>query len=569
MKSISSHHSVDRAPLCLCAFVVVVLTFNIAFAQIDDARQAIEKGEYVRAINILSELLVNRPTADVYLNLARAYDRTKEFQKAEDTLKEGSRRYPKDSRFYNELADFYLENNDRDAAKSNLRRALTVDPSNNYASDLLATIDMSEGEVQAALRSWNKSSRPVINDILHNYYLTFGSWVVRDAVAFHPSGVLHYSEWKTTESRLRETDIFANVGLEVEPTVVPDQYDAVVRTTTKSNSLRDFVFGLFKGAPVETSYVDLWNLANSGMNFNGNYRWETNRRRVDGRLKIPLPIAGLLHLELGDTWRAERWDLGPVIRPELKGAALLDYKANAMRGHLKYIPDYRVELGAGFEYRNRASKGNLPQLFTDSRNAGKLTGEVNLRLVDRQYQNRLHVEGFAARRSLLGDMNFSGGVAELNNRVTLSRDTRTNLDWNIKAGTSRGALPVEEYFMLGLDTNPTNLLRGHTVTEHGHYGHGPMGTDFALVNTDLERRLATIPFFNTFNIPFFTVKWNLFFDGAKTWDRNRIFQPSKLLLDTGGGVRFETPTHSLNLLYGRSLRDGKNVLYAYVERRLW
>ncbi len=556
--------------LCLCVFVVILgLHSAPAFAQVDEAREAIDKGEYVRAINILSDEVATRPTADAYLYLGIAYARVKEYEKAEETLKEGSRRYPQDTRFHNELADLYLTNNDRDAAKSELRSTLVVDPNNSYASDLLATIDMSEGEVQSALRSWNKSARPVINDILHNYYLTFGSWVVRDAVAFHPAGVLHYSEWKTTESRLFETDNFTNVGLEIEPTRVPDQYNAIVRTTTKSNSLTNFLFGVFKGAPIETSYVDLWNLANSGINFNGNYRWQTNRRRVAGRLKIPVPFAGLLHLDLGDTWRAERWDLSPVIRPELKAKSLLDYKANAIRVQLKHIPNYRVELGGGFEYRNRAAKGNLPQLYTNSLNTGRFSAEVNLRLVDRQYQNRLHIEGFAARRSILGDTNFSGGVAELDNRITLSKDTRTSLDWMIKGGTSRGALPVEDYFLLGLDTNPENILRGHTASEHGKYGRGPMGTDFALVNTDIERRLATIPFFNTVDIPFLVVKWNVFFDGAKTWDRNHIFQQSKLLLDAGGGLRFETPTHSLNLVYGRSLREGRNVFFAYFERRLW
>ena len=43
----------------------------------------------------------------------------------------------------------------------------------------------------------------------------------------------------------------------------------------------------------------------------------------------------------------------------------------------------------------------------------------------------------------------------------------------------------------------------------------PDASDFALLNTDFERRLA-IPMFNTLNIPFLTVKWNLFLDGAKT-----------------------------------------------------
>src|SRR6266567_3792218 len=195
---------------------VFFFTAHIAFAQIDEARDAIDRGEYVRAVNILSETLARNPVPDAYLYLGIAYTAMKEYQKAEDILKEGNQRYRKD-------------------AKAELERTLVIDPNNNYASDLLATINMSEGEVQAALQSWNKSGRPVINDILHNYYLTFSSWVVRDAVAFHPAGVLKYSQWKTTESRLFETDNFSNVGLEIEPTVIPDQYNAIVRTTAKTN----------------------------------------------------------------------------------------------------------------------------------------------------------------------------------------------------------------------------------------------------------------------------------------------------------------------------------------------
>src|SRR5260370_24918525 len=151
--------------------LLLLVAAHYVFDQKDEARDAIDKGEYVRAVNILSDRLATSPTADTYLYLGIAYSRMKEYQKAEDTLKEGSRRYPDDSRFHNELADFYLTNNDRDAAKSQLRRALVVDPADNYASDLLATIDMPEGEVQSAVQSWNKSGGPLINDILHNNYL--------------------------------------------------------------------------------------------------------------------------------------------------------------------------------------------------------------------------------------------------------------------------------------------------------------------------------------------------------------------------------------------------------------
>jgi len=553
----------------ISAVLFLLIAATVSFAQIDEARAAIQRGEFVRAVNILTTVLAEQPSADAYLYLGIAYRNMKEYEKAQELLREGARRYPDDGRFHSELANVFLEINDIEAARSELERTLGVDPDNATASDLLATINMSEGEVQSALRWWNKSGRPVVDDILHNYSLNFGSWVVRKAVAFHPAGVLHYDEWKTTESRLFETDIFANVGLEVEPTPVTDHYNAILRTTAKTNTLSDFVFGIVRGAPFHISFLDFWNIGNSGVNFNGNYRWDTDRRRVEGSLKIPVPVPGLLHIEIGNTWRKERWDLSPSILPQFRPAARFDYKSNGLWIYLKHIPHYRVEIGGGLDYRNRAASGDLPQLLTNSENTGRFTLETNLRLVDRRYQNRLHLEAFAARRSILGDVNFSGGVAELNNRFTLSRDPRASFNWTLKGGTSRGQLPVEDYFVLGLDTTTINPLRGHTVADHGRFGKGPTGTDFILFNSDFDRRLATLPFFNYVNIPFVAVKWMLFFDGAKTFDRNRIFQQGKLWLDTGGGLRFETPTHSFNVVYGRSLRDGTGVLYGYVEKRFW
>jgi len=542
---------------------------TVALAQVDEARQAIQREDYVRAVNILSEELAVRPSPDAYLYLGIAYRRMKEYAKAEDLFKEGSKRYENDARFHTELANMFLENNDFDAAKNAFRMALAVDPGNYYASDQLAVMDMSQGDVQAALEAWNKSDRPHINDILHNYYLGFGSWVVRDAIAFQPSGTLKYSEWKTTEWRLLQTENFSNVGIEIEPTRVPDQYNAVVRTSRKTNSLSGFAFNLIRGAPFETTYVNLWNMRNSGVNFNGLYRWDANRRRAEGLLKIPLPIGGLVQLELGDIWRKERWDVSKIIEPDLLPDARFDYDDNGIFIYAKHIPHYRVELGGGFNYRNRAASGNLPQIYTDSLNTGKFGADVTLRLFGGKYQNQLRLEAFTAQPSIVGNLRFTGGTSTLDNRLTLSKDSRTYFDWSLKGGSARGQLPVDDYFVLGLERQPKNLLRGHTVADHGKYGNGPMGTDFVLLNTDVERRLATIPFFNILNIPYITMKWELFFDAAKTWDRADVFQPSKLLLDTGAGLKFETPTNSFTFVYGRSLRDGQQVFYGYYERRLW
>jgi hypothetical protein len=548
----------------------LLISAATVFAQVDEAREAIDRGEYVRAVNLLSAELADRPTADTFLYLGIAYRHMKEYQKAEDVFHEGMMRFPRDIRFPTELANLFIENNDIDSAKAELQHVLTIEPTNNYASDELATIDMSRGDVQAALRSWNKSGRPFINDILHNYYLNFGSWVVRDGVTFHPSAPLLYKQWKTTEARLLQTDDFSNVGLEVEPTRVPDQYNAVVRTTSRLNTLPDFLFNIIKGAPVQIAYVDVWNIQNTGMNFNGNYRWDANRRRAAGGFKIPLPNTGLLNLEFGQLWRSENWDLSSVIEPNLLPDAKFLYKATALGGYITQIPTYRVQWGAGFVYRNRAARGNIPQMALNNLNVGRFSADLSLRLADRNYQNRLRLEGFAARPSIIGNIRYSGGVAELNNRYTFSKDSRTYFDWTLKGGTIRGpVVPIEDYFLLGMDYSPMNLMRGHVAAHDGKYSRGPLGTDFVLANTDIERKIATIPFFNTLNIPYITVKWELFLDSGKTWDRNHVVQPSKLLFDTGGGLRLETPTHSFNLVYGRNLREGRNVFFGYYERRLW
>src|SRR5437868_1164519 len=100
--------------------LVLTLLFSssIAFSQVDEARQAIEREEYVRAVNILSAELADRPTADAYLYLGIAYRHMKEYQKAEDIFHEGSKRYSNDARFHIELANLFIENNVIDAARS-------------------------------------------------------------------------------------------------------------------------------------------------------------------------------------------------------------------------------------------------------------------------------------------------------------------------------------------------------------------------------------------------------------------------------------------------------------------
>src|SRR5262249_8935884 len=119
----------------ISAVLLILTVATTAPAQIEEAHQAMERSDNVGAVRILSDALANNPTAEVYLTLGTVYDRMKDFRREEDILKEGAQRYPQDPRFHNQLADLALENNDREAAKIELHRALDRDPNNSYASD--------------------------------------------------------------------------------------------------------------------------------------------------------------------------------------------------------------------------------------------------------------------------------------------------------------------------------------------------------------------------------------------------------------------------------------------------
>ena len=113
---------------------------------VTDARAALSRGEYARAVNLLADPN-GQPrfpeSADAHLYLGVAYAHTREWRRAEDTFRLGVQRFPNDPRFHNELAGVYLAANDLDRARVELRATLVVDPGNKYATDLLATVDMS------------------------------------------------------------------------------------------------------------------------------------------------------------------------------------------------------------------------------------------------------------------------------------------------------------------------------------------------------------------------------------------------------------------------------------------
>ncbi len=549
--------------------LALLLLAHPSSAQVGEARQAMAEGDSLRAVEILTTALEDAPTPDVYLYLGLAHANLEQYDQALEVFSEASRRYPDDPRFHSETAGVHLANRDVALAREALTRALALAPDDDYASDLLASINLSEGDVEEALDTWNQAGRPRIDEVFQNFSPGFLNWVVPRSLSFAEGDVLDYDRWRTTQERLYATKLFSNVGLEMEPSSVPQLYNAIVRTTPRANTRGDILLDLVRGLLVETTYFELWDVGLSGVSWRSSYRWDEDRRRARGQLVVPLPLPGVPVLDFTNTWRSERWDMSQSVREEFLPEARFDYKVNSVRLGIHAVPHYRVEVGAGLEYRNRAAAGTIEPLAMDARNSGTLQFDVRVRPVEGRYSSQLRFEAFLAREGLLGDFDFGGGTAQIANRYVIDEVSDTTFDWSVSGGTSRGELPVDSYFMMGIGRGSAHPLRGHVVSDSGRYGRAPMGTDFVLINTDIERRLVTVPLFNTLSIPYLMVKAMGFFDSAKVFDRNRIFRQGEWMNDVGVGMRFETPTGSFTVLYGRDITDGVNNFYGYVERRFW
>src|SRR5205807_2619961 len=102
-----------------------------------------------------------------------AYANLRQYQRALQSFREGFIRYPGDPRFHSEGAAFYGTDREIVDAKAQLREALIADPTDVYASQLLASLDLSDGNIEPALTVLNQRGDPRIARILDNYSIAF------------------------------------------------------------------------------------------------------------------------------------------------------------------------------------------------------------------------------------------------------------------------------------------------------------------------------------------------------------------------------------------------------------
>jgi hypothetical protein len=129
----------------------------------------------------------------------------------------------------------------------------------------------------------------------------------------------------------------------------------------------------------------------------------------------------------------------------------------------------------------------------------------------------------------------------------------------LRAGKTFGQVPFDDLYMLGFDRDNDLWMRGHNGLLNGQKGNAPLGRDYILSNSDVEKVV--------FHDAFAQVQVGPFLDTGDIHDPSQFFGSPKWLTDTGLQATIKLlGNFSFVLGYGKDLRSGANTFYSAVSR---
>ena len=466
------------------------------------------------------------------------------WEQARAAFLEGARQAPRDKRFPLELAGVEYRLKNFSAARRDLRRALRLDPGDRYGNDFLGTIYFLEGNLEAALRYWNRAGKPRIDDVTAAPEPRLNPLLLDSALAFAPGSVLTLDALRTSEARLDALDVFPNYRLELEAHP-EERFDATLHWL----ELPGWVewASAFRGIAYQTLLPAARNIGGSGINADALLRWDAQKRRAGLSLAGPLRHNAKWRYRWYADARSETWNTG--------GAEDFRLKRLASGVEFEAIPSWRVTWRVGAEISSRHFT-DLPQFGGGS--TMEYRAGVNyelLRIPERRIRVSSGLEAHVGRMFSGTKSLYSQGQASVEARwLPQARGDDYEMNARLRAGATQGAAPFDELFQLGVERDNGLWLRGHAGTIDGKKGSAPIGRNYFLANWDWHKQVYRYSLFAFEAGPFLdTGRINDVF-GRSGFDRWLVDAGIEATVRIAGALR-------VNLIYGKDLRGGGHALY--------
>jgi tetratricopeptide (TPR) repeat protein len=525
-------------------------------------RQLFEQSRWQEIVDNVTPL--SAPDAHLRYYYGIALAQLGRCDEARSALVTGYRLAPLDKRFPVELAGIAYKQKRYCEAAGWLHRALRLDPKDDYANDFLGAVYFLQGNLEAALKYWNRIDKPRINAVYPEHLLQIRPALLDHALAFAPASPLTLPDLLTSRARVEGLGVFRSVNFQLAAHD-DGNFDVVLNFDERNrwgNNSWQALLSTFRGVAYQTVYPEYFNLRRSATNITSLVRWDDQKRRFAVDVLSSLHQNPKWRYRLGVDLRNENW----AIRDSFAGIApllgALNLRREAASAEIMSFSSGLWAWSAGMEVSHRDYREVDP--------GTTLTPHLMLEGMQLKQMATIHHEVWRVPdRRLIVSSGASSQLARIWSQPAQlfeKMQGSLSLQWfpetkgddyatqvQIRGGGTTGKDPFDELYMLGLERDNDLWLRAHIATRDGRKGSAPLGRRYFLANTEVDKDL--------YSDGLLSLKLSPFLDNGKVNDAFSQLGTPEWLWDTGLQTKLRILGVGLTFIWGRDLRTGHNAFY--------
>jgi len=521
-------------------------------------QQLFEKSQWQAIVDAVHDLPANDVDLDYCYGSALA--QLGRWNDARKALLAGHRLSPRDKRFLLELAGVAFKQQRHSEAAAWLRWAERIDSTDAYTNDFLGTVYFVQGNLEAALKYWNRIDKPQIASVKPDHPLQIRPALLDRSLTFSPGGPLLLPDLLSSRARVKGLGVF--VSPELQLAARDDaKFDVVLNLQERNAwgaSKAAALVSTFSGVAYQTIYPEYFNLHHSAINFTSLFRWDAQKRRINAEVSGPLRGNPKRRYRIGLDLRNENWMLYP------SGAQLgsLNLRREAVSAGITSFQTGRWDWSTGVEFSHRDYRSIdfgtalSPQLLETGRQL-KILADTHYDIWrNPDHRVVLSESGYAQVARIWSQSTQI--YSKLQGALLLHWFPKSQGDdyetrFQIRGGGAAGPVPFDELFALGLERDNDLWLRGHIGTRDGRKGSAPMGTQYVITNFEVDKRL--------YSNGFFGLKLSPFLDSGKISGSASALASQNYLWDIGLQLKVRILGQNLIFSWGKELRTDVNAWY--------